>query len=90
MPERSMVVISKHWHTPEINLTVNTEGLQLAMPLDDFCKALVQEVAHPAFTLTKSGLEANLLTSMEKVISKMKEASVHVPVMAQPTEVSPE
>lgn len=79
MTERAMVVISRHWHQPNVVVGIDQEKIRLELSLEDFCKAVAQEVPHPAKCFTRKGLEENMLAAMEIVLAKAKEASVYNP-----------
>ena len=75
---KEMVVISRHWHSPEINVTVMRDGIGVSLSLEDLCKAIVAEIPHPSLTMTRAGLEKNILGTLEAVLNKAKEATIHV------------
>jgi len=76
---REMIVISRHWHQPEVLVGIDVEKIRLELSVEDFCKALVQEIPHPMKTLTRKGLEGDLLEAVQIVLGKAKESSVHNP-----------
>lgn len=76
---REVVVISRHWHGPEITVSVNHEAIKLELSLEDFCRALVAEMPHPTKVWSRAGAEANVIDAMHGVLAKVKEASVYNP-----------
>lgn len=71
----SKVVISRHWDNPEITVYVDDEKIEVRMSIEDFCKAVVAEISHPALTMTRSGLEKNVLKVINTVLDKAKQAT---------------
>jgi hypothetical protein len=77
-PQKVMVHVSRHWHNPEITVTVKETGIAVDISLDDLCRAIVADIPHPALTMTRSGLERNILASLEGVLNKAKESTIYV------------
>ena len=72
---KTSVHISRHWHEPLIEVTVHQEGIAIELSLEDFCKAVVAEIPHPALTMTRAALEKNVLAALAGTLNKVKEAS---------------
>lgn len=66
------VIVSRFWHHPEIHLNVTDELISVAMPLDDFIRALVSEAGSPALVMTAAQLQNKLEIAAQKVVSGMK------------------
>lgn len=74
---KSTVTILRKWNNPHIQITVDASGIELSMTLDDFIKALTDEVAeplvkqvvqdagNPALLFTKGQLEKRMVDSIE-------------------------
>jgi len=77
-PLKQIVHISRHWNSPEIQVSVYKEGIALEVSLEDFCKAVVAEIPAPLMTFKRATLEAQVIAALEAVLSKVKEASAHV------------
>lgn len=77
MSEQTKVIISRHWNNPEITVYVDSEKIEVQMSIENFCKAIVAEVSHPAFTLTRAELEKNVLKVVTTVLEKAKQATVN-------------
>lgn len=77
-PLKEVVHISRHWDNPEIRVALHREGIVIEVGLEEFCRAVVAEIPHPAMTMTRAKLEANVLAALEVVLGKVKEASAHV------------
>jgi len=75
--QKAVVHISRHWHNPAIAIELHSDGIKLECTLEDFCRAIVAEIAHPAFVLRRSTLEANVLAAVEPVLNKIKQSTVH-------------
>lgn len=75
MKSETKLVISRYWHQPQIEVYVDSEQIQVRMPIEDFCKAVVKEISHPVTTLTRAQLEKNILGVLVTVLNKAKEAT---------------
>ena len=75
---KRVVHISNHWHNPGIEVRIHEDAIAIEISLEDFCKAIAADMAHPAFTFTRAGLEAKILASVEGVLNKVKESSRHI------------
>jgi hypothetical protein len=72
------VTITKLWHNPQINVTVDSEKISLSMPLDDFMEALLQEIGSVTLILTQKAFSAKMKSAKERVLSGVKEESIKV------------
>lgn len=70
--ENYSVVVSREWHTPNIDLWVNGEHIGIRMMLPDFVKALAAEIGTPTASLTQAQLERKLLAAAERITTHMK------------------
>ena len=71
------VTILRKWNHPSISITVDNSGIELSMTLDDFIKALTDEVAeplvkqvvqdagNPTLLFTKGQLDKHMVDSIE-------------------------
>ena len=75
---KKTVHISRHWTNPAIQVTVCRDGIALEISLEDFCRAVVAELPHPAFTMTRAALEKNVVGAIEGTLNKVKEATAYV------------
>jgi hypothetical protein len=75
---KHIVHISKHWNKPDIDVKVFVDGISIEMSLEDLVKAIAADMPHPAFAVTRSRTEASMLSVLESVLNKVKEASIHV------------
>ena len=78
MIDRDVVVISREWSKPEIKIQVNSNGIALAISLDDFVTALAAEVGSPTLLLTKAQLAAKMDFAKQVVLEKVKQESKQV------------
>lgn len=76
--DKHHVLISRHWHKPNIEVTVNDEKICVRIDLKDFVEGLVQEVGNPALLLTQESLRKKLLKSTETVLEKAKQSTSQV------------
>jgi hypothetical protein len=77
-PLKEIVHISRYWSNPQIKVAVHLEGIALEITLEDFCKAVVAEMPHPATVMTRAKLESNVLTALQVALGKVKDASNYV------------
>ena len=71
------VTILRKWNNPKIEIQVSSDSIQVSMTLDDFVRALTDEVAedlvsmiakdsgNPTFLFTKAQLEKHMIDSIE-------------------------
>ena len=74
---KQVVVISRHWHSPQISVTLTDEHIGIECPLDDFLKGLVEELNHPLKTMTKARLLEDIMSCKDIALNKIKQASTH-------------
>lgn len=77
-PIKEVVHVSRHWDNPEIKVTLYREGISIEISVQDFCKAVVAEIPHPAMVFSREKLQANILGALEVVLNKVKESSNHI------------
>lgn len=75
---KAAVTISKKWHNPWINITIDTEGIELRMSMDDFREALKREVGSITWVFKKETFDSQLDAAITRVISGIKEESAKV------------
>ena len=68
------VTISRKWHQPKIDTTLNDVEIKLEMPLDDFLKALREELRWRGWLLS----DAAFTQAVENVLEGVKEESAKV------------
>jgi hypothetical protein len=77
MLQKKTIVISRHWHSPEITVTMTDKEINIAVSLEDFIAALATELQHPLKSITRGRLSADLVLAAEAAVEKLKEASAH-------------
>jgi hypothetical protein len=70
--DKEKVVISRYWHKPEVEIGIGYQGIQLAISLDDFRKAVFEEMGSVAMTFTKAQLQNQLEKAFTSAIAKVK------------------
>lgn len=75
---KETIHISRHWDSPAILVAVHREGIAIDIKIEDFCKAIVAELSHPAWIFKRGTLEQKVLDAITPVLNKVKEASAHV------------
>jgi hypothetical protein len=78
MKEKEVVVISRNWNNPSINIKVTLEGISLETSLMDYMAALVEEIGNPTMLVTKAQLATRLEAARVAVVEKIKAESVKV------------
>ena len=53
-PEREKLVISRYWGHPEITVTVNKDRITVITELNDFLKAVLEELKDPSVLYAQS------------------------------------
>jgi acetylglutamate kinase len=72
------VVISKHWHQPEIAFGFDADGVRLTIPVEDFAKALAAELGAEPMTFKQrmhGASSDDLLRAVRQAVEKLKQAS---------------
>jgi len=72
------MVISRYWNSPLITVVVSDEKIEVQMTVENFLKAIVQEIPHPSITIARSQLESQILKVLPTVLNKAKEATAQV------------
>lgn len=75
---KQIVTITRHWSSPEIAIKISDELISLSISLEDYEKALAEELGNPALLLTNKQLKDKLILASRKVIEKVKEESAKV------------
>lgn len=76
--KKTTVVISRKWHHPQITMSVTDEGIRIEIPLEDFLKALCDEIGKVTWVFTKAEFLRRYDAAVEKVISGIKEETVRI------------
>jgi hypothetical protein len=76
--EKMTVVISRHWESPNISITVNEEKIEVMCKLDDFVNALCDEIGSPSLMFSRKTLRRRAFASMVMAIEKIKQATIQV------------
>lgn len=71
------LIVSKNWHKPNHELLIGQTGFAIVTSMPDIAKAFAHEIGNPMFILTQAQLEAKLLASLERIVEKIKQVSVH-------------
>lgn len=76
--EKAVVTISRYWDNPKIFTKVTNKEISLEISLDDFKKAIKNEIGSVATTFTKAGLDQKIDKAFDNVIKGIKEESAKV------------
>lgn len=72
------ITITRLWHRPEIEITVNNELISLKMNAEDFRKALIEEIGSVKFVFRQKTFDKIVSAAFERVISGIKAESAKV------------
>ena len=78
MKERILVDISRKWHKPQIVTRVTSEEIGFTMGLDDFLKALQQEIGSVRWTFRDATWQKQYGEAIERIIHGIKLEAVKV------------
>ena len=75
---RELVTITRYWHAPQIHLKVTDEKIGLDLPLEDFLKALKQEIGSVKLILRQATWDQQFDEAWRRTVEKVKEESVKI------------
>lgn len=75
---KSVVVISKDWHQPEIHVRAAKEGLFVSMDLVDFMDIVLKEAGSVTWQFNNAAFRTKIDNATDKVFEKMKEETIRV------------
>ena len=78
MKTGTVVLISRHWNNPNIQIKVTDKGIGIAMDLDDFIDCLIQESGNPAGLMTNNQLGNKIKLAKDKIVRLMKKETLRV------------
>jgi len=70
---KSVITISRFWHSPKITTTISNESIKLKMDLEDFVTALKEEVGSVTWTFRKETFEKQLDEAVERTLKKIQQ-----------------
>jgi hypothetical protein len=76
--QKEIIHVSRHWDNPAITVAVHSDGIAIQITLEDLLRALAYEIDHPAFAMTRAGIEKRMLAAVGTVLNKVKESSAHI------------
>lgn len=75
---KSVVTVSRKWHSPTIQTTVSSEEISLSCDLVDFCEAVVQELGSVAWVFTDRTFRLKFDAAVARVLQGIKDESAKV------------
>lgn len=72
---KTIITISRYWHKPKIMSVVWGEGISMSIDVDDFKKALKQEIGSVRWIFKNSTFDAVIESAFQRVVEKIKEES---------------
>lgn len=70
------VTITRYWHNPEIITYINDREISLSVALDDFIKALIQEIGSVTLVVKQETFENRVNKAKDTVLKRIKEESL--------------
>lgn len=75
---KSLVVISKDWHKPEIKIVASKEDLSVSMDLNDFLDIVFTQAGSITWQFNNALWRSKVDAAAELVFDKMKEETIKV------------
>lgn len=72
------VTISRFWHNPAITTTFTDKLINIEIDLDDFMKALKEEIGSVTWTFKQETFEKQLDEAVAVVLKKVKQETIKV------------
>lgn len=76
--EKTVVTVARKWNNPEITMTVNGDGISIAMALEDFKEAVKAEVDSVTFVFSKNEFHKRLDVAFANIIRDMKRETTKI------------
>ena len=81
----TIVTISKYWNSPEITTVMTTDKIALKIDIEDFKKALKEEIGSVKWIFRNSSFRKRVDEAFFNVLEKIKEESIKT-IIYQPKE----
>jgi len=75
---KTVVRSSRHWHEPNVEVGVYTDGIKVEIALEDLLLAIIADMKHPFWIMSKSKMEKEVLAVLDSVLNKKKESTNYV------------
>jgi hypothetical protein len=75
---KTVLTISRKWHNPQIHTTISQDGISLSIDIEDFEKALLNELGSVATVITRKQLKNRMQAAIKSVLEGIKEESAKV------------
>jgi hypothetical protein len=78
---KTVIVVTRRWHRPEVLAYVNQAEVGAQMPVSDFIRALAEEVygdRNRFVMLSRSEFLDKSLAAADSILATMKETTTHV------------
>lgn len=70
--DKKVVTISRLWNNPHITTTINIEGIELEISLEDYLTALIKEIGSITFVVSNDKFSNKVRVASNKVLEGMK------------------
>jgi hypothetical protein len=75
---RGIVTISRYWGYPKVNTIITDEFIGLRISLENFTKALKEEIGSVTWVVRKETFDERLDQAVMRVLEKVKQESVKI------------
>lgn len=74
----TFITISRKWNNPKIEINIATDSIELKMDIEDFKKALLEEIGSVKFVFRQNTFEKVVDDAFEEVLAEIKKESSKV------------
>jgi hypothetical protein len=78
MKKRTLIVVSKKWKEPMIEVHISDSEIGACMDFDDLHAALLEELGNPLTILTKERLKARIDSALKNVLKELRENTKYI------------
>lgn len=81
LPSRNKVIVRRRWHSPEIHAFIDSTQVGASIDLQDFVRALVDEIfgeKNRMMLPTKAAVLEKALLASDEILLELKQATQHV------------
>lgn len=75
---KTILTISRKWHSPQITTTLSNEAISLSCDLDDFFMAVQEELGSVRWVFSDATFKVKFDAAVERVIQGIKDESAKV------------
>jgi hypothetical protein len=75
--DKTTVVISRQWASPEIRIDLNNTEIKMTMPMSQYLESLVLALGNPTLLVTSEQLKKKILAAHNQIVDEMKSSTKH-------------